>query len=126
MLEAKGEELISLGSAEQFDDFEIELEMKVPLGSELRIAYRENEGSSDQVEAPQSGSAAAVYGAFEPGEWNRYRLRVSGTRHQLWINNRVVSDTYEGSESREGSISLQLEGSKAQTLAIRGSRIRRL
>jgi len=105
------------GSAD-FEDFELELEVTIPKDGSLRIDYR----SGDSLAVPAMDTKAASHGAVRFGDWNRIRLRVDGDRHQLWINNRVVSDQRIPGEGRGGLIRMM----GAADLETRAARIRAL
>lgn len=112
----------SIGTSMNFDQFEFETDLKIGTGETLRIAYRDG----DAISTPEEGTDPAEYGAFASGEWNRYRIRVHGKRHQLWINNRVVSDRIIEKDERLGSIRLETESAQPVETSVRNARIRRL
>ncbi|MBC9889590.1 MAG: DUF1080 domain-containing protein [Opitutae bacterium] len=56
--------------------------------------------------SPREGSTEAAYSHFKSGEWNRYRIRLHDDRHQIWVNNRVVSDTRKNYTKSVGMILL--------------------
>ena len=63
-----------LSTAETFDHFEFEVDVKMEAKTRLGIAYRE--GVRPKIESPKSESEAAEHSVFHFGEWNRYRFRV--------------------------------------------------
>ncbi len=112
-----------LSTAASFDHFEFEMDIKMEAKTRLGIVYRE--GSHPKIESPKSGSAAAEHSAFHFGEWNRYRFRVHYGRHQLWINNRYVSDEVKEHVGNAGPITIK-RASGGGELRIRKARIRKL
>ena len=109
-------------SKESFDHFEFEADLKLEGNAPLRIGYRE----SDSLSLPEIGSEAAIHGALKPNDWNRIRIRIHGKRHQLWINNRVVSDRLSDVVGRSGSIRLESEFKGASAVRYRNARARHL
>ncbi len=114
---------MELSTIETYEDFEFEMEMKASAGSDVRIAYR---GADDYVAAPKPMSKNGEYSAFNHGEWNRYRIRVHGNRNQVWINNRVVSDTQETSGSEPGVIRIAVSENERFPINLRNARVRSL
>ena len=117
-----GGKAITLASKQTYEHFEFETELKAAEGTPIRIVYREG----DAIELPLSMSKEAEYSNFKHGEWNRYRIRVHGDRHQLWINNRVVSDTRKKSGSEAGAIRIASGESKSIKVSMRNARARAL
>ncbi len=105
-----------------FENFEFEGELRIVKGASVRLGYREG----DSIEFPAFGSPESKYGNFKPGEWNRYRMRVHGKRHQLWINNRVVRDELKTDVGHSGSIRLQSAADESVEAHIRNARVRPL
>ena len=95
------------------------MEAKTRLG----IAYRE--GVRPKIESPKSESEAAEHSVFHFGEWNRYRFRVHNGRHQLWINNRYVSDEVRETVESSGPVSIRRLGGEGD-IRIRNARVREL
>lgn len=113
-----------VASKERFDNFEFEVDMKTEKKSGLGIHYR---GSSrDLISSPALGSKEAEYSVFQFGEWNRYRLRVHNGRHQLWINNRVVSDEMREFSRESGPITIGTQNIGDGGVRIRNARVRSL
>lgn len=108
---------------DNYVDFEFEGEMKASAGSSIRIAYR---GMVDFIGAPKPMSKESEYSVFKQGGWNRYRIRVHGNRHQVWINNHVVSDTLEAASGEAASLSIVYPGSEKSSLSLRNLRVRPL
>ncbi|MFL3659709.1 MAG: family 16 glycoside hydrolase [Opitutales bacterium] len=63
---------------------------------------------------------------FKHDEWNRYRIRVHGDRHQLWINNRFISDSRKKSGSEARVIRITSGESRSTSVSIRNARVRGL
>jgi type 1 glutamine amidotransferase len=55
------------------------------------------------------GTAAAWHPAAKPGEWNHYRIEVTGQRYQVSLNGQKVAD-YVGDRATEGFIALENGG----------------
>jgi hypothetical protein len=121
-IQVSGSTAVTLATKESFEHFEFEAELKGDTGRSIQIAYR----NGDSVSNPKAMSKEAEYASFEPGEWNRYRIRVHGDRHQLWINNRVVSDTLKKSESEAGAIRIVTGENEPTKVSIRNARVRAL
>ncbi len=118
-----GPRSIRLSTKAKYQDFEMEGEIKSTAIRPFKILYRGSYGH--MISSPKEGSIEAAYSHFNPGEWNRYRLRVHGDRHQLWINNRVVSDTYKKYARIAGTIILVRPGGEG-TMQLKNLRVRRL
>ena len=112
-----------LSTAETFDHFEFEVDVKMEAKTRLGIAYRE--GVRPKIESPKSESEAAEHSVFHFGEWNRYRFRVHNGRHQLWINNRYVSDEVRETVESSGPVSIRRLGGEGD-IRIRNARVREL
>ena len=113
----------ALSTAGEFDHFEFEIDMKMETATELGIGYRA--GSAAKINSPRPGSNAAEHAAFHFGDWNRYRFRVHNGRHQLWINNRYVSDDVRESVEAPGPITIQRVRGEGD-IRIRNARVREL
>lgn len=72
----------------------------------FRSLYRGPSG--DGISVPTSGSQATDPAPFQMGDWNRY-LRFYGDRHQVWVNNRVISDKQLLGASRSREIGICME-----------------
>lgn len=118
-----GASSFELASVQSHKNFELELDVKAPTENRVRMLYRGLSG--DGISMPALGSEAAAYAQFQTGDWNRYRLRVHGDRHQVWINNRVVSDKQFPGDSRPGRIGL-LYGGGDESVWVRNARVRSL
>lgn len=123
-LKLSGAHPFELSSAEAFYHFELEFEAKVHPGQEFTLSYRGPSGQA--VSAPIKGSNAAMHSHFQEGVWNTYRIRVHNKRHQLWINNRYVSDEIIPMQGHvAASLQIQYVGGEG-CLEIREARIRHL
>ncbi len=114
-------------SEESFRDFELELEWKsnkTTANSGVFVRFPEtddpwvavDEGYEIQIDDSRdpdhkTGSIFAISKAFRSsplpaGEWNKFRIRVTGQRYEVWHNDVKVND-YMGNRGREGFIGLQ-------------------
>ena len=118
-----GPRTFRLNTKAKYKDFEVEGEIKSTAHRPFKILYRGSYGHF--ISSPKEGSTEAVYSHFNPGDWNRYRIRVHGDRHQLWINNRVVSDTQKKYARTAGTIILVRPGGEG-TMQLRNLRVRKL
>ncbi len=112
---------------ESFRDFELELEWmanKYTANSGVFVRFPEtddpwvavNEGYEIQIDDSRdpdhkTGSVYAISKPFRSnprpaGEWNNFRIRVSGQRYEIWHNGVKVND-YMGHRGREGFIGFQ-------------------
>ena len=112
-----------LSTAGEFDHFEFEIDMKMETATELGIGYRA--GSAAKINSPRPESNVAEHAAFHFGDWNRYRFRVHNGRHQLWINNRYVSDDVREIVEAPGPITIQRVRGRGD-IRIRNARVREL
>ncbi|MGY8694305.1 MAG: family 16 glycoside hydrolase, partial [Verrucomicrobiia bacterium] len=122
-IRVSGADALALSTKASFEDFEFEVEMKTTLESKTKISYRVGD---DRVAIPKSSSIESGYSKFNHGDWNRYRVRVHGSRHQVWINNRVVSDTIKDEIGEAGSIRIDYFGEDELALSLRNARVRSL
>ncbi len=113
-----------LATKDSFENFEFEADMKVEPKTRMKIRYRNEPGSV--VYSPILASDEAKYSSFHVGEWNRYRIRVHDSRHQLWINNRFVSDEVRDATSESGPLIIEAMGVRSSDVGIRNARIRKL
>ena len=113
----------SLSTAGEFDHFEFEIDLKTETATELGIGYRA--GSTAKIKSPRPESKGAEHAAFHFGDWNRYRFRVHNGRHQLWINNRYVSDDVRENFEAPGPITIQRVRGEGD-IRIRNARVREL
>lgn len=111
----------------RFDDFVLELEWKVESDSAnsgifVRFPdapdpwYAVNTGYEIQIDDSQDPihQTGAVYDFSAPfrlnsnpaGEWNTYRIEVTGQRYQIYLNGEKVNDFF-GDRSLEGYVGLQ-------------------
>ncbi len=114
----------SVSTKKLLADFELEVDIKVHPLNRMKIYYRDS--GDNVVYSPILGSKEAEYSQFHVGEWNRYRIRVHGGRHQLWINNRVVSDEVRGLSDASGAITIVADGFPLTDVRIRNARVREL
>ena len=118
-----GQGAFALSTVESFDHFEFEADIKAASQQSFHICYRGESGNG--VSAPVIDSDVGTFGHFRNGEWNRYRIRVHNNRHQVWINNRVVSDVENSNDARSGSVRILYPGGSRE-LQLHDARIRRL
>jgi hypothetical protein len=118
-----GASAFDLATVDKHDHFEFEADMRTGDDNTFRIAYRGFSG--DGVSTPAAGSDAARYGHFQNGEWNRYRIRVHNDRHQLWINNKMVTDEMNEGKWGSGVIRILYPGGE-EAVQLRNVRIRKL
>ena len=90
LIRLSGKKGFEMATAEKFEHFELEFDAKARDGNVFSISYRGAAGH--RISMPVSDSPEAEHSKFQAGQWNRYRIRVHNKRHQLWINNRFVSD----------------------------------
>ncbi|MDA0350162.1 MAG: sulfatase-like hydrolase/transferase [Verrucomicrobia bacterium] len=112
-----------LSTSKDYEDFEFEADLKTSNDNSFRIAYRGSFGNG--VSTPVVGKDVAGHAHFQNGEWNRYRIRVHDDRHQVWINNRVVSDLKIDSLTSTGALRIIYPGG-GRSLQLRNARIREL
>jgi len=113
-----------LSTKDSYENFEFEADVKVDPLSRMKIRYRIDPGNI--VYSPILGSDAAEYSDFQVGEWNRYRIRVHNGRHQLWINNRYVSDEVRDFDAEPGPVTIEVMGVRSNDVRIRNARVREL
>ncbi len=118
-----GMDALALSTKATFGDFELEAELKTNSESQTKIVYRVGDES---VAIPMSNSSESGYSEFNHGDWNQYRVRVHGNRHQVWINNRVVSDMIKDEVGEAGSIRIDYFGEDESGLSLRNVRVRSL
>lgn len=63
--------------------------------------------------------------AFEPEEWNRYRIEARGDSIRIYVNDRLTT-AYRDAMDREGPIGIQHHGEKGKIYRFRNLRIRPL
>ncbi len=112
---------VDLVTKENYGNFELELEWKVSAGANSGVMYHSNEEFDeawntgpeiqvlDDVKHPDAKnpktSASALYALVAPkdkqlkpvGEWNQFRLVVTGKHLQHWLNGKLVLDVDTGS-----------------------------
>ena len=132
-------------SEQAFRDFELELEWKTrrPIdnsGVYVRFPRPESpwdavgEGYEIQIDDSRDPDhvTASIYEQSAPfrdaahptGEWNAFRIRVTGHRYQVWLNDIKVND-FVGNRGREGFIGLQNHDDSSR-VAFRDVRVREL
>ena len=118
-----GDSPFSLATRESHEHFEFEVDLKTSEDNRFQISYRSSD--LDKVSTPEVGSDAAKHSHFKNGDWNRYRIRVHDGRHQVWINNRYVSDEVRDGPSYPRSIRIDYAGD-SQVVQMRNARVRKL
>jgi hypothetical protein len=93
----------SLCTAEDFGDFELMVDWKIPPGGDSGIYLRGSpqvqiwdvpEGSGGLYNNLRHPSGPLARADHEPGEWNRFRILMVGERVTVWLNGvLVVRDT---------------------------------
>lgn len=106
-----------------YENFEFEAGLGSSQACVFRLAYRGYSG--DGVSTPSPDSDFTAHSHFQFGEWNHYRIRVHGNRHQMWINNRVVSDTQVKGAAGSGPIRLLFPDGDG-VVQIQSARVRKL
>ncbi len=130
-------------SAQPFQDFELELEWmanKYNANSGVFVRFPEtddpwvavNEGYEIQIDDSRdpdhkTGSIFSISKPFRSnarpaGEWNDFRIRVTGQRYEIWHNGIKVND-YVGNRGREGFIGFQNHDDSSR-VAFKNVRIR--
>ena len=128
-----------------FRDFVLELDWKVDThttnsGVFLRFPETDdpwvavNEGYEVQIDNSRdpdhvTGSIFALSAPFRvtarpAGQWNSYRIEVTGQRYQIWLNGEKVND-FMGDRSREGYIGVQNHDDRSRAW-FRNIRVQRL
>jgi hypothetical protein len=80
---------------------------------------------------PQEGTSSGeefrktVGQAFQPDEWNRYRIRAEGDSLEIWVNGERTT-AYRDSRDREGVIGIQHHGEDGKVYRFRDLRVKRL
>lgn len=125
-----GHESFYLATKDQYRDFELEFELKSADASQLRLSYgaalSDNRltGSTANI-PPKPSNLEGDAVDFNVGEWNRYRVRVSGVRCQVWINGRLHSDSESETRARPGRIGIDFGQTANPRLELRHVRVRR-
>jgi hypothetical protein len=97
---------MDLATAEQFTNYELEVEYKVPEGGNSGIYLRGQievqilDSFGVQAEKLGPGDVGAIYGAAvakrnnqkAPGEWNLFRIRHIENRITVWHNGTLIQD----------------------------------
>lgn len=131
---------------EPFRDYVLELEWKTTSeNANSGIFMRFPEKPEDPWYAVKNGYEIQVNDAGDPlhrtgaiydisssfklaskptGEWNKYRIKVTGQRYQIWLNGEKVNDFY-GDRGRQGYIGLQNHDPESVT-AFRNIRVQPL
>ena len=127
----RGHDSFYLATKRKFHNFEIQFALKSADVAQLRISYRatltENrlKGATTNI-APTPSNLEGNPVEFSVGQWNRYRVRVAGSRCQVWINGRLHSDTLNNEASRTGLIGLDFPGVAEPHVQLEQIRIREL
>jgi hypothetical protein len=106
-----------LATREQFDDFELELDFKLPSGGNSGIFIRAprhgnpwitgmeiqllDDGAEEWKDLKPEQFTASIYGAVAPlrrvtkpaGQWQTMRIRCVGRACSVWVNSEKVIDT---------------------------------
>ncbi|PAY20866.1 hypothetical protein CKO51_03760 [Rhodopirellula sp. SM50] len=120
-----------LATIATYKNFEWEFEAKSPDARQMRISYhgrvRDNRvaGTVANV-SPAASNLDGIAVPFDPGQWNRYRIRVVNERCQVWINGRLHSDVVDDSNAGVGVVGLDFPGVREPTLSLHHVRIRTL
>ena len=93
-----------------------------------------NEGYEIQIDNSRDGDhvTGSMYTFSAPfrvdvaktDDWNSYRIRVSGQRYEVWLNDEKINDFF-GDRSREGHIGLQYHDDSSKVW-FRNVRVRKL
>lgn len=129
----------TLWSKEDFGDFALRLEFKLPPGGNSGILFRSRRNVEHQIELladagrpPRAGSSGSVFRRYAPsrnmarpaGEWNVMELEVRGRAVTVTYNGeRVIADAIVDDLPLRGPIGLQDHGTP---LRFRNVRVRRL
>ncbi|MDV6029869.1 MAG: DUF1080 domain-containing protein [Phycisphaera sp. RhM] len=120
-----------LATIAKYKNFEWEFEAKSPDARQIRVSYHARVKDHRVVGTvanvpPTSSNLEGVAVSFEPGQWNRYRIRVVNERCQVWINGRLHSDVVDASNVGAGVVGLDFPAMAEPTLSLRDVRIRTL
>lgn len=63
--------------------------------------------------------------AFNPDDWNQYRIRAEGDSLKIWVNGELTT-AYEDTEDQEGVIGIQHHGEEGKIYRFRDLRVRPL
>ena len=124
-----GGDSLRLSAKGSMKNFEWEGEWKTQQMNDLRFSYharvQDDELAGVLASIPKSGEEAKQKGIdFRPNDWNRYRIRVTGKRCQVWVNHRVYSDTL--GKVGEGRLGIDFPDADHATIELRNVRIREL
>ncbi|MFM7322679.1 MAG: DUF1080 domain-containing protein, partial [Armatimonadota bacterium] len=75
---------------------------------------------------PMAGRPQGLAATFVPGAWNRYRLVVRGSHHEVAVNGRTTTRYTDPRWPVEGPIGLQVHPGLDMTVRFRNLRIRSL
>jgi glucose/arabinose dehydrogenase len=78
----------------------------VPVNSGYEIQIDDSQDALHRTGSVYTFSPAAQLATKPAGEWNHYRIQVTGQRYQIWLNGTKVND-FIGDRGREGYIGLQ-------------------
>src|SRR5690606_4190251 len=112
VISLRGDQKWFLVSDTTYDDFILEVEVRVPEGGNSGIQFRSHYepnrlwGYQAEVDPSERAWSGGLYdegrrgwlvplegddyqearGAFKPGEWNAYRIRAEGPHIEIWLN----------------------------------------
>jgi len=145
-----GDRKFFLVSDETYHDFELEVEVRIPdresnSGVQFRSIAKKNRVRGYQAEVDPSGRSwsGGLYDearrgwlnplegqpekqeAFNPDQWNHYRIRCEGDRIRIWVNGTQTTD-YRDPVSMSGHVALQHHGEEGKVYRFRNPRIKEL
>lgn len=136
-------------STQEFADFELEVEVRIEGGnSGIQIRSHLNEqgvvyGYQIEIDPSERGWSGGLYdegrrgwldsnegkedarAAFDPEDWNHYRIVCRGDHIRTWVNAVPCADYHDDADA-SGLIALQVHGGARTDVWWRGLRIRRL